>query len=105
MTVVPEPFVIRPLGQVDVAAVAALPARGFDLLAGQVPATVVVDLTDVRVLDLDALAALIRLRRHLQPHDGRLLLRGAAPHLQEMLQLTGLDRVFPDADRPATQAD
>jgi anti-anti-sigma factor len=94
-------FVIRPWGQVDVAAVASLHADGFAVLGREVPATVVVDLADVRVLDPDALAALVQLRRRLQPHDGRLLLRGASPHLQTVLALTGLNRFFPDADQPA----
>jgi anti-anti-sigma factor len=98
-------FVIRPWGQIDVAAVEALRADGFAVLGREVPATVVVDLADVRVLDPDALAALIRLRRRLQPHDGSLLLRGASPHLLTVLALTGLDRVFPDAHLPATPGD
>jgi anti-anti-sigma factor len=94
-------FVIRPWGQVDTAAVAALPADQFAVLGREIPATVVVDLTDVRILDADALAALIQLRRRLQPHGSRLLLRGASPPLQTVLALTGLNRFFPDADRPA----
>jgi anti-anti-sigma factor len=98
-------FVIRPWGQVDAAAVAALHADGFAVLDREVPATVVVDLADVRVLDLDALAALVHLRRRLRPHDGRLLLRGASAHLQTVLTLTGLDRVFLDAGLPAGPGD
>jgi anti-anti-sigma factor len=94
-------FVIRPWGHVDVAAVAALHPDGFAVHDRDVPATVVVDLVDVLVLDPDALAALVQLRRRLQPHNGRLLIRGASPHLQAVLALTGLDRFFPDADQPA----
>lgn len=94
-----------PLGKVDVAAATAMHADDFAVLDGDVPAPALIDLADVRVLDLDALAALVRPQRRPKPHEGRLLLRAASPHLQTMLTLTGLHRVFPDADLSAGPED
>jgi anti-anti-sigma regulatory factor len=83
-----------------VAAVAALHADGCEVLGRDVPTTVVVGLTDVRVLDMDAVTGLIKLRRRLQPHDGGLPLRGGPAHLRAMLTLAGLDGVFPTPTFP-----
>jgi anti-anti-sigma factor len=91
----------RPRGHVDVAVVEGLGMESFDVLDGDIPEIVVIDLADVLVLDPTAVTALIYLRRRLQSHEGFLLLRGASPHLQTMLAVTGLDRAFPDADLPA----
>src|SRR5450755_77519 len=89
--------VISPNGSVDLAVVRALRTQWFTPGGRDVPRTVVVDLAEVLVLDPRALTALIQLRRELRACDGDLLLRSASPHLQTMLDVTGLHRVFPDA--------
>jgi anti-anti-sigma factor len=97
-------YVIRAGGEVDLADVEALRTASFAAGDADLPILVVLDLTHVVSWDSRVPTALIRLRRHLIDRRGVLLLRGASPQLQTELALTGLDRVFVDADQPAPPA-
>jgi hypothetical protein len=97
-------YVIRADGDVDFAVVDALQTASFAAGDADLPILVVLDLTHVVSWDPRVPTALLRLRRHLLGGHGVLLLRGASPQLQTELALTGLNRVFVDADQPAPPA-
>jgi anti-anti-sigma factor len=96
----PDTYVIHARNRIDLTVVDALRTASFDTVDADLPKVVIIDLTDVLVLDTIATTALIQLRRHLTKRHAVLLLRGAAPRLQRMLAVTGMDRIFPDAGEP-----
>lgn len=70
------------------------------LVQGGVACNVVVDLSQVTLLTSKCLAALLRLRNHLQEHDGRLALCNVGPAAGSILAVTGLTGVFEITDDP-----
>ena len=58
------------------------------------PATVVVDLLAVSLLDSTALRVLVEQAKHLRGHGASLVLVSDDPRTLRVLEVTGLDRVF-----------
>jgi anti-sigma B factor antagonist len=86
-------------GDVDLATAAA-----FRLLlesAAQAPATVIVDLSDVRFMDCSGLPPLLEAHARL---GDRLQLHGLRPAVRQLLLLTGLHSLFAFADKPSAES-
>jgi anti-anti-sigma factor len=64
------------------------------LVGTLVACDVVIDFARVTVLNSTCLAALLRLRNHLQTHGGRLVLCGVGTRTHSILAVTGLTGVF-----------
>jgi anti-anti-sigma factor len=92
-------LVVSVLGDVDLATASAF--RMLLQSAAQFPATVVVDLSDVRFMDCAGLAPL--LEAHARMGD-RLQLRGLRPAVHLLLLLTGLDALFAVPDQPSSES-
>jgi anti-anti-sigma factor len=99
--------VLRPAGEVDVAAVAVLRPSWLALCDLTRPDLVVVDLTDVTFLDGAGVGLLVALRNRQQRHGGRVHLRSVPWRVGKVLQLTGVAGLFPvePAPRPRSAGD
>jgi anti-sigma B factor antagonist len=56
---------------------------------------VVLDLSELTFCDSTGLAGLVRLHRRAAGAGGRIVLRDPVPRVRNLLELTGLDRLFP----------
>ncbi len=73
-------------------------ARLRDSLAGLISAGsrhIVVDLADVSFMGASGLGVLVGAGKRLRRDGGKLLLRSAAPGVQKMIEITGLDATLP----------
>lgn len=85
----PHTCVVRLWGDIDTAVVPELEQRlGCALTGGCI--NMVLDLSDVVYADSSALGLLVWLDRRLAPLEGRLVLAGANPDVQRILELSGL---------------
>ncbi len=55
------------------------------------------DLSKVTYIDGSCLSTLVALLKRQRLHGGDLTLRGASPHIDKVLHLTGLTATFPNA--------
>ena len=85
-------LVVRVVGDLDVATEPTFTAALRRFRLGDAP-VVIVDLSGVTFLDARGLAALVRLRRRVNVHAGRLGLV-TSPRVLTLLHLAGLDAVF-----------
>ena len=99
--------VLRPAGEVDVAAVAVLRPGWLALCEVTQPELVVVDLTDVTFLDGAGVGLLVALHNRQQSHGGRVHLRSVPRRVAKVLRLTGVAALFPvePAPRPRSADD
>ncbi|HYY10667.1 MAG TPA: STAS domain-containing protein [Kineosporiaceae bacterium] len=99
--------VLRPGGEIDIAAVARLRSSWLALSDVARPDLVVVDLTDVTFLDVAGVGLLVALRNQQQQHGGRLHLRAVPAGVAKVLRLTGVAPLFPvePAPRPRTPSE
>ncbi len=65
------------------------------------PAPVSLDLAGVTFCDASGLRALVRVARHARQAGRPLELSSARPSLLKIMQITGLDRAFPELSPPA----
>lgn len=100
LDLVADQALIRLSGELDVASAPRLRQGVLDLLArpdvtnGHGP-TVVLDLRDVDFVDSTGLGVMVGLLKRLRSDGGELVLRGVRPTTSKVLEMTGLDRVFP----------
>ena len=87
--------VLRPSGEVDIAAVARLRPTWLALADTALPRVVVVDLSDVTFMDVAGVGLLVALRNRQQQHGGRVHLRHVPARVAKLLELTGLAALFP----------
>jgi anti-sigma B factor antagonist len=80
-------------GEIDIATVARLRERLFELAASGRP--VVVDLDQVRFIDSTGLAVLVGAAKRATAHGGSLHVAGARAQIRQLFRLTGLDRQMP----------
>ena len=88
--------VVQVVGDLDIVTEPSFSAALRRIRLGE-PPVVIVDLCGVTFLDARGLAALIRLRRRVHAHAGRLGLI-APPRVLRLLHLVGLDEVFQNFD-------
>ncbi len=88
---------LRPSGDVDIATVDDLRERWF-AVASERPDCIVIDLSDVSFLDSTGLGLMVGLMKRQREHGASVVLRGADARTARILSITGLDRVFPDAE-------
>ena len=80
-------------GEIDIATVAQLRERLFELAASGRP--LVVDLDQVSFIDSAGLAALVGAARRAAAHGASLHVICARPQTRQLFRLTGLDRQIP----------
>jgi anti-sigma B factor antagonist len=102
MTVDPDvQLIVEPLGDGVVQVRGELDIRTCDRLERVAGAEadrggkVVLDLSELTFCDSTGLSGLVRLHRRAQAAGGTLVLRSPAPRVRNLLDLTGLDRLFP----------
>ena len=98
--------VLRPRGEVDIAAVTRLRPSWLALADAGRP-VLVVDLCDVTFIDVAGVGLLVALRNRQHAHGGRVHLRRVPVQVSRVLQLTGLAGVLPvePAPQPRSEAD
>ncbi len=99
--------VLRPTGEVDIAAVAVLRPGWLALCDLTQPELVVVDLSDVTFLDGAGVGLLVALHNRQRGHGGRVHLRSVSRRVAKVLRLTGVSALFPvePAPRPRSADD
>jgi anti-anti-sigma factor len=96
--------VLRPSGEVDIAAVTRLRPAWLALADATSPELVVVDLAEVTFMDVAGLGLLVGLRNRQQQHGGRVHLRHVPHRVTTLLELTGLAHLFPVERTPRQRA-
>jgi anti-sigma B factor antagonist len=86
--------VVEAAGEVDLTTSLTLDAALNQALL-ESPPTVVLDLTGVTFVDSSGLAMLVAVRKAARSKGGELRLVNPRPNVQSVLQVTGLDQVFP----------
>jgi anti-anti-sigma factor len=95
--------VLRPRGEIDVAAVMRLRPTWLALADTGRP-VVVVDLCDVTFIDVAGVGLLVALRNRQRAHGGRVHLRRVPAQVTRVLQLTGLASALPVEPAPPPRA-
>jgi anti-sigma B factor antagonist len=95
--------VLRPCGEIDIAAVNELRPTWLALADTGRP-VVVVDLCDVTFMDVAGVGLLVALRNRQLAHGGRVHLRQVPAQVTRVLQLTGLAGVLPVEPAPPPRA-
>ncbi len=98
--------VLRPCGEVDIAAVTRLRPDWLALADAGRP-VIVVDLCEVTFMDVTGVSLLVALRNRQLGHGGRVHLRRVPAQVSRGLRLTGLAGVLPvePAPQPRSAAD
>ena len=86
-------YVVTAVGELDLHNADAL-RRELAAVVDRRPATVVVDLLAVPLLDSTALGVLVQQERYLRRHGAALVLVSDDPRTLRVLEVTGLDRIF-----------
>ncbi len=87
-------WVVTPSGRVDAALAPNLEAA-LEAQLGQGHAFLVVDFSTVSYVASSGLKALLSARRQIKQAGGELALAGLSPEVFSILEMTGLDRLFP----------
>lgn len=98
LAIVEEPSrtVVRGWGELDLQ-VRQNAATVFDAVAAR-GLPVVIDTADVTFVDSAGISVLVRLARDAERHGYGATLRNASPMLQDLLAVTGVDRLLPFED-------
>jgi anti-anti-sigma factor len=83
---------IRILGRMDIQASHSL--RMACTAQTQEGLHYVIDLAEVEFMDSTALATLLMLRKHIEEHQGSILLSRPPPVIREIFRVAGLDQIF-----------
>ncbi len=87
-------------GEIDLSTVTELQDRLDEALEGD-PRVVVLDLRQVSFLDSSGLRLILRLNKHQEERDGRLVLVRGGRRVARVLEITGADRELEIVDDPA----
>jgi anti-anti-sigma factor len=85
------PCVIIPAPELDIASAPALGAQVLELLAGD-ECDVVLDFTDVRLIDSAGIGVLLSANRRVRSAGGELIVANASEHVRRVFELTGVGR-------------
>jgi anti-sigma B factor antagonist len=85
--------IVTAVGEIDIATVAQLRERLFELADSGQP--VIVDLGEVGLVDSAGLGALVGAARRAAAHGGNLLVVSARPQIRQLFRVTGLDGQVP----------
>ena len=97
--------VLRPKGEIDIAAVIRLRPAWVALGESSCP-VVVVDLAEVTFMDVAGVGLLVALRNRQREHNGAVQLRSVSRQVSRLLELTGLAELFPvESHRQPAPAD
>lgn len=96
--------VLRPRGEIDIAAVAGLRTPWLALADEGHAELIVVDLCEVTFMDVAGAGLLVALRNRQRVHGGKVHLRRVPRQVARLLQLTGLSGSFPVEPAPAPRA-
>ena len=91
-------------GEIDLYTAPRLHGELATALAGQGPAMIVVDMSQVEFCDSTGMNVLLAAHRRAREGGGDLQLAGPRPAVRKVLQLTGLETVFTVLDDTATMA-
>jgi anti-sigma B factor antagonist len=89
--------VIAPQGEVDISNLSVLDQVLTDVLQRR-PRRLVVDLSSVAYLDSGGVSALLRAGHRFSGQGGQLALADGNRFIRRLLQMTGIDRIFPHYD-------
>ena len=92
--------VLRPSGEIDIAAVASLRTSWLALADERRPDVIVVDLSEVTFMDVAGAGLLVALRNRQHVHGGRVHLRRVPAQVARLLQLIGLSGSLPVEPAP-----
>jgi anti-sigma B factor antagonist len=95
--------VLRPRGEIDIAAVTRLRPTWLALADAGRP-VVVVDLSEVTFMDVVGVGLLAALVNRQHAHGGQVHLRQVPPQVNRLLELTGLTAVLPLEPKAAGRA-
>jgi anti-sigma B factor antagonist len=85
--------IVQLAGVLDLATCPAVQSRLQETIDGGAH-TVVLDLTQVRLIDSTALGLLMWLRQELQGRGGQVAVAGAQPIVRQVIELTSVDRLI-----------
>ena len=91
-----EEVVLRPAGELDLAAVGPLRLGWYTLAVDLAPPVVVIDLTAVTFADAAFVGLVVGMRRRQAEHGGVVRLRNPAPSVMRLLRLTGVSDLVED---------
>jgi anti-sigma B factor antagonist len=87
--------VVHVAGDIDVYSAPTLRTRLNEVTEGGVD-QLVVDLAEVGFVDSTGLGSLIGVFKSLRSHNGEMRLAAARPNVARVIEITGLDKVFPN---------
>ena len=99
-----EEVVLRPSGELDLAAVGPLRLGWYTLAVEVAPPVVVIDLAGVTFADAAFVGLVVGMRRRQAEHGGVVRLRHPAPIVLRLLRLTGICDLVEKASVPARPA-
>ena len=85
-----DEYTLHPKGDIDAASVEQQRGQWLAVIEERRPQRLVVDMTDVTFLDSTGLGAIVALQRRQRAHGGVVAIANAAPHVEQVLQLTGM---------------
>ena len=87
--------VVSVSGEVDASAAHELRTRLDDVIDDESPLELVVDLHDLAFMDTTGLGVLVHALKRMRERGGELTLSAPSPSTRKLLDISGLDRIFP----------
>jgi anti-sigma B factor antagonist len=87
-------YEVRLVGELDMSTAAQLREELLGLAAGEKPAQVTVDLSQLAFVDSTGLSVLITGLKRIRERGGEMTLRSPTPATRRVLEITGLTEVF-----------
>ncbi len=92
VTVVSGDFVLRPVGDVDLAVVERLRSDWYAVIDERLPDRVIVDLQDVTFMDSQGLSVLAGLAKRQQARGGSVAVCNASTQIAKLMTISGLSK-------------
>lgn len=87
--------VVAVTGEVDAAGSEELRTRLDDVIDDESPMELVVDLHELAFMDSTGLGVLVHALKRMRERGGELTLSAPSPSTRKLLDISGLDRIFP----------
>ncbi|HEX2040266.1 MAG TPA: STAS domain-containing protein [Acidimicrobiales bacterium] len=87
--------VVAVSGEVDAAGSESLRTRLDDVIDDESPLSLVVDLQELTFMDSTGLGVLVHALKRMRERGGDLTLSAPSPATRKLLDISGLDRIFP----------